>query len=87
MFLPEVAVYGTMLGSGGTAAANQRRRWEFGRGEIRKKYLGQCCGPTNLGWWEKVLAACELTIPSMASSGIDLCRSSPVSTLVTWLHD
>ena len=39
-FEPSACVYGAMLGSGGTAAANQRRRWEFGRGEIRRKYLG-----------------------------------------------
>ena len=31
LFLPDVSVYGAMLGSGGKAAANQRRRWEFGR--------------------------------------------------------
>ena len=37
---PASRVYGAMLGSGGTAAANQRRRWEFGRSEIRRKYLG-----------------------------------------------
>ena len=40
LFEPDVAVYGAMLGSGGKAAANQRRRWEFGRSEIRRKYLG-----------------------------------------------
>ena len=67
LFLPEVSVYGAMLGSGGTAAANQRRRWEFGRGEIRKKYLGPLLRSNELGWWEKVLSMCELTIPSMAA--------------------
>jgi 1,2-diacylglycerol 3-beta-glucosyltransferase len=66
LFLPEVSVYGTMLGSGGTAAANQRRRWEFGRAEIRNKFLGSMLRSKQLGWIEKTLAACELTIPSMA---------------------
>jgi cellulose synthase/poly-beta-1,6-N-acetylglucosamine synthase-like glycosyltransferase len=65
-FLPEVSVYATMLGSGGTAAANQRRRWEFGRAEIRNKFLGSMLRSPKLGWFEKTLAACELTIPSMA---------------------
>jgi cellulose synthase/poly-beta-1,6-N-acetylglucosamine synthase-like glycosyltransferase len=66
VFLPEVSVYGTMLGSGGTAAANQRRRWEFGRTEVRNRFLGSMLRSSQLGWIEKTLAACELTIPSMA---------------------
>ena len=66
VFLPDVSVYGTMLGSGGTAAANQRRRWEFGRADIRNKFLGSMLRSRQLGWFEKTLAACELTIPSMA---------------------
>jgi hypothetical protein len=67
VFLPEVSVYGTMLGSGGTAAANQRRRWEFGRAEIKHRFLGRMLRSGQLGWIEKTLAACELTIPSMAT--------------------
>lgn len=64
-FAPEVAVHGAMLGSGGAAAANQRRRWEFGRGDIRKKYLGPLLRSNRISWWEKAVSACELTIPSM----------------------
>ena len=67
LFIPEVSVYGAMLGSGGTAAAHQRRRWEFGRGDIRKKYLGSLLRSHQLGWSDKVLSTCELTIPSMAT--------------------
>ena len=48
-------------------AANQRRRWEFGRGDIRKKYLGPLLRSADLGWGDKVLSTCELTIPSMAT--------------------
>jgi cellulose synthase/poly-beta-1,6-N-acetylglucosamine synthase-like glycosyltransferase len=66
LFVPEVAVYGAMLSSGGKAAANQRRRWEFGRGDIRKKYLGAVLRSNDIGWSDKVLSTCELTIPSMA---------------------
>ena len=65
-FVPEALVYGAMLGSGGQAAANQRRRWEFGRGEIRQKYLGPLLRSNELRWGEKAVSACELTIPSMA---------------------
>jgi cellulose synthase/poly-beta-1,6-N-acetylglucosamine synthase-like glycosyltransferase len=66
-FDPEVSVRGAMLGSGGKAAANQRRRWEFGRSEIRKKYLKPILRSDKLGWWERVLLACELTLPTMSS--------------------
>jgi cellulose synthase/poly-beta-1,6-N-acetylglucosamine synthase-like glycosyltransferase len=66
IFLPRAVVYGAMLGSGGTAAANQRRRWEYGRAEIRNRFLGRMLRSSHLGWFEKTLAACELTLPSMA---------------------
>ena len=39
VFLPDVSVYGAMLVHGGAPAASQRRRWEFGRKEIRKIFL------------------------------------------------
>jgi hypothetical protein len=65
MFRPDGKVRGMMLGSGGEAAANQRRRWEFGRREIRKTFLGPLLRSTRLGWGEKFVSACELTMPSM----------------------
>jgi cellulose synthase/poly-beta-1,6-N-acetylglucosamine synthase-like glycosyltransferase len=82
VFLPEVSVYGTMLGSGGTAAVNQRRRWEFGRAEIRTKFLGTLLRSGQLGWFEKTLAACELTIPSMAVIALIYAFVAAVDTLV-----
>jgi cellulose synthase/poly-beta-1,6-N-acetylglucosamine synthase-like glycosyltransferase len=66
LFRPDVKVFGAMLSSGGKASADQRRRWEFGRGEIRNKYLGPLLRSSDIGFREKALAACELTIPSMA---------------------
>jgi 1,2-diacylglycerol 3-beta-glucosyltransferase len=66
LFRPDVKVFGAMLSSGGDDSANQRRRWEFGRSEIRNKYLGPLLTSPDLGFREKVLSACELTIPSMA---------------------
>jgi cellulose synthase/poly-beta-1,6-N-acetylglucosamine synthase-like glycosyltransferase len=65
-FVPDALVYGAMLPSGGKAAEGQRLRWEFGRREIRKKYLGPLLQSPELGWGEKAVSACELTIPSMA---------------------
>jgi cellulose synthase/poly-beta-1,6-N-acetylglucosamine synthase-like glycosyltransferase len=60
-FQPGAIVRGAMVGSGGQAAAHQRRRWEFGRREIRRKYLAPLLGSRRLGPWEKVVSACELT--------------------------
>ncbi len=84
VFLPDVSVYGAMLGSGGTAAAQQRRRWEFGRADIRNKFLGSLLRSTQLGWFEKMLAACELTIPSMAVVAMIYVFVAAVDT-VAWL--
>jgi cellulose synthase/poly-beta-1,6-N-acetylglucosamine synthase-like glycosyltransferase len=64
-FDPDVSVYGAMLGKGGQAAASQRRRWEFGRSEVRKKYLGPLLRTNRIGWWEKMLSLCELTMPPL----------------------
>ena len=86
VFLPEVSVYGAMLGSGGKAAANQRRRWEFGRSEIRKKYLGSLLRSNELGWSEKALSTCELTIPSMATLAVIYVVVVGLDAIV-WLRD
>jgi cellulose synthase/poly-beta-1,6-N-acetylglucosamine synthase-like glycosyltransferase len=64
------SVQGAMPSSGGQAAANQRRRWEFGRSEIRKRYLGPVLRSKELGLWDKVVSACELTLPSMVGIAV-----------------
>ena len=66
-FEPTSRVHGAMLGSGGMAAANQRRRWEFGRGEIRRKYLAPLLRSARIGWPEKLVSFFELTIPAMGA--------------------
>jgi cellulose synthase/poly-beta-1,6-N-acetylglucosamine synthase-like glycosyltransferase len=65
-FEPRVSVYGAMVRSGGQAAANQRRRWEFGRNEIRRKFFGQFFRAKGIAWSEKVTSILELTLPAMA---------------------
>jgi cellulose synthase/poly-beta-1,6-N-acetylglucosamine synthase-like glycosyltransferase len=65
-FEPGVSVYGAMLHSGGEAAANQRRRWEFGRNDIRKKFLGQVLWAKGMAWWDKAASVLELSMPTMA---------------------
>ncbi len=69
-FEPSSRVYGAMLGTGGTAAAHQRRRWEFGRREVRRRYLGPLLRSDRMGRWEKLVSLCELTIPTL---GMLLC--------------
>jgi hypothetical protein len=65
-FEPAVSVQGAMLGSGGRAAADQRRRWEFGRSEVRRKWLGRLLRCDRLGWGERAVSICELLIPPLA---------------------
>ncbi len=66
-FEPSVCVYGAMPTSGGTAAASQRRRWEFGRQDVRWKYLLPLLRTQQIGWWEKLLSFFELSIPTMGA--------------------
>ena len=66
-FQPSVCVRGAMLSTAGLAAANQRRRWEFGRREIRRKFLGPLLRSKPIGWREKLVAFFELSIPTMAT--------------------
>ena len=71
MFQPDVSVYGAMLAGGGEATASQRRRWEFGRKEIRRKYLGAVAPiEADSASWRKLLDLCELTIPSMGTLAV-----------------
>jgi cellulose synthase/poly-beta-1,6-N-acetylglucosamine synthase-like glycosyltransferase len=69
-FARNASVYGAMLGTGGKAAAQQRRRWEFGRSSIRKKFLGPLLRSNDLGFFDKIVSVCELTLPSMAQLAI-----------------
>lgn len=84
LFCREVAVYGAMLASGGKAAATQRSRWEFGRRDIRKKYLGPLLRSNELTWGEKAIAACELTIPTMAGMALIYAFVAGIDALA-WL--
>jgi cellulose synthase/poly-beta-1,6-N-acetylglucosamine synthase-like glycosyltransferase len=65
-FEPHCQVYGAMVTTGGAAAASQRRRWEFGRSEVRRKYLMPLVRSSAIGLADKVLSVLELSIPPMA---------------------
>ena len=69
-FQPNVSVRAAMLSSGGKASVSQRRRWEFGRRQVRRTYLGPLLRSKRLGLWKKCLSFCELTIPTMGTLAI-----------------
>jgi glycosyltransferase involved in cell wall biosynthesis len=64
-FAPEAAVHATMLAKGGTAAVDQRLRWEFGRRELKRHKLGPLLRSSRLGLFEKVAGAVELCMPTL----------------------
>jgi cellulose synthase/poly-beta-1,6-N-acetylglucosamine synthase-like glycosyltransferase len=66
-FRPDVSVHGEMLAAGGEAAMNQRRRWEFGRAETRRKFLAPLLRSTRVSLWNKMFGVCELTMPTTGS--------------------
>jgi cellulose synthase/poly-beta-1,6-N-acetylglucosamine synthase-like glycosyltransferase len=62
-----VVVYATMLSRGGEALLNQRRRWESGRRELRRKMFWPLLHSCKLGPLEKIAALVELTMPTAAT--------------------
>src|SRR5262249_28799139 len=67
VFLPDVSVHGPMLASGGPAAAGQRRRWEFGRKQLRRKFIGPLLRSKRHSIWERLFLLCELTMPTLGA--------------------
>jgi cellulose synthase/poly-beta-1,6-N-acetylglucosamine synthase-like glycosyltransferase len=65
-FEPSSRVYGAMVSADGTAAVSQRRRWEFGRSEVRRTYLGPLIRSGRIALGDKLLSVVELSIPPMA---------------------
>ncbi len=67
VFEPEVSVYSTMLAHGGEAAVKQRQRWEFGRKAVRRKVLVPLITCKVLSARKKILALCDLTLPTITT--------------------
>jgi cellulose synthase/poly-beta-1,6-N-acetylglucosamine synthase-like glycosyltransferase len=65
-FVPGTRVYGAMPGTLEAAAANQRRRWEFGRRDTCRKFIRPLLLSRKLAVWQKVASFLELTMPSLA---------------------
>jgi cellulose synthase/poly-beta-1,6-N-acetylglucosamine synthase-like glycosyltransferase len=62
-FIKDASVFATMLSKGGSPLANQRRRWEFGRADVRRRMLGPLLRSPHLGWLQKAADLVELTSP------------------------
>jgi len=64
VFAPEVACYATMPTHCGSAASNQRGRWEFGRKLLKQRMLGPLLRTRQLGLFKKIAYLLELTMPT-----------------------
>jgi cellulose synthase/poly-beta-1,6-N-acetylglucosamine synthase-like glycosyltransferase len=64
-FLPDLLVKGQMVGQGGRAAASQRRRWEAGRQEIRRRFFLPLLRSRFLNPIHKLTSLLELIMPPM----------------------
>ena len=69
VFAPDLSVHATMLAEGGRAAAAQRRRWEFGRRELKTKMLGALLTTSRLGFFARAAAVIELLMPTLVVLG------------------
>lgn len=64
-FLPDASVRATMLEKGGEAAANQRRRWEAGRKELKSRLFGEVLRDRGMSPGERLVSLVELKTPPM----------------------
>ena len=59
-FIDQTAVRATMLAKGGSPLAHQRRRWEYGRSDIRRRMLGPVLRSANISPLRKAADVIEL---------------------------
>lgn len=64
-FLPDASVRATMLEKGGEAAANQRRRWEAGRKELKRRLFREVPFEARMGRLDRLVSLVELKTPPM----------------------
>ena len=81
-FLPRARVYGEMVSRRGSAAASQRRRWEAGRRDIPRKYLGAVTRSATLGRYRKVLYSLQLIFPPLVTLAAGFAASASVHPAV-----
>lgn len=69
-FEPDAVVRAVMLVGGGQASASQRRRWEYGRKEVTRRFVRRCLASRHMGPVEKAVALLELTLPTAVALGL-----------------
>jgi hypothetical protein len=87
-FQSRACVRGTVPSQRDSATADQRRRWEFGRREVRRKFLGPLLRSKNLSRGRKAALVCVLTMPTVATlavvsalvAALDVCVVVGVAT-------
>ena len=67
VFMPDICVHATMLAGGGTAAANQRLRWEYGRSQLKRNVLGPLLRSPHPKPIEKLAGVLDLLMPPLVS--------------------
>jgi cellulose synthase/poly-beta-1,6-N-acetylglucosamine synthase-like glycosyltransferase len=65
-FIPETRVAGKMVSSSGPAAVSQRKRWEYGRNELKRTKRAKLWNSPHLNLAAKIGSILELTMPTMA---------------------
>jgi cellulose synthase/poly-beta-1,6-N-acetylglucosamine synthase-like glycosyltransferase len=82
-FIDATSVFATMLPTDGLSLANQRRRWEFGRIDVRQKMLGPVFLSPHLSLPRKAAAIEELTAqPTSHLALIYLLLSAAVAVAI-----
>lgn len=86
-FLPDASVRATMLEKGGEAAANQRRRWEAGRKELKARLFGEVLRDRGMSLGERLVSLVELKTPPMMKLLAGLTALACLNLLNFWAID
>jgi cellulose synthase/poly-beta-1,6-N-acetylglucosamine synthase-like glycosyltransferase len=77
-FVPEAGVRSAMLPRRGPGAAAQRRRWEWGRMDQRRRFALPLLRAKNLGLSKKILYGIDLFFPTMSALVLALLAAAAV---------
>lgn len=64
-FVPRACVHAEQVSRGGEVAANQRRRWEIGRQQLRGQFRGPLLASRQIPWARKILYLIDLHFPPL----------------------
>jgi len=83
-FVPDTSVAGKMVSSAGPAAVSQRKRWEYGRNELRKSKRGPLWRSSRLGMPAKIGSILELTMPTMVQLAMIYVALTALNLISVW---